>query len=79
MITNHASIITNYMISAKLEHYTYMVDLLGHLGHLQGAKNLIKAMPWKPDVVAWTALHGAYKIHGNVEMVEHVAKWVLEL
>jgi pentatricopeptide repeat protein len=34
-----------YMISAKLDHYTCIVDLLGHAGHLQEAENVIKEMP----------------------------------
>jgi pentatricopeptide repeat protein len=41
------SIITLYMISAWLEHYTCMADLLGHAGHLQEAENMIEAMPCK--------------------------------
>jgi hypothetical protein len=36
-------------------------------------------MPLKPNVAAWTALLGDCRIHGNVEMAEGVAKWVLEL
>jgi len=30
----YASMVTDYMVSAKLEHYTCMVDLLGCAGHL---------------------------------------------
>ncbi|KAH9564308.1 hypothetical protein CY35_04G018600 [Sphagnum magellanicum] len=52
-----------HMISAKLEHYTCMVD----------------TMPCKPHVAAWMSLLGACRIHGNVEMGERVAKLVLEL
>jgi pentatricopeptide repeat protein len=72
----YASMTTVYMISPKLEHYTCMVDLLGHL---QEAENMIKVMPCEPDVTAWKALLGACRIHGNVEMGECVAKRVLEL
>jgi hypothetical protein len=61
------------MISAKLEHYTCIINL-GHLGHLQEADNIIKAMPCRPDVTAWMVL---LRIHGTVEMGEYVAKWVL--
>jgi pentatricopeptide repeat protein len=39
------SMSTVYMISANLKHYTCMVDLLGHAGHLQEAENMIKASP----------------------------------
>jgi hypothetical protein len=30
----------------------------------------MKVMPYKPNVAAWTTLVGAYKIHGNLEMVD---------
>jgi pentatricopeptide repeat protein len=75
----YASMITDHMISAKSEHYTCMINLLGRAGHLQEAENMIKAMPCKPDVMSWKAFLGACRIHGNVEMGEHVAKQVLEL
>jgi hypothetical protein len=75
----HASMVTNYMISAKLEHYTCMVNLLGRAGHLQEVENMVMAMPWKPDVAAWMPLLGACRMHGNVEMAERVARRILEM
>ncbi len=75
----YASMVTDYMISAKLEHYTCMVDLLGHAGHLQEAENMVMEVPCKPHVAAWMALLGACRICGNVEMAEHVAKRILEM
>ncbi len=63
-----------YKISAKLEHYTCMVDLLGHAGHLQEAENMIKVMPCNPNMAVQMALLSACRIHGNVEMEEYVAK-----
>ncbi|CAK9256023.1 unnamed protein product, partial [Sphagnum jensenii] len=68
-----------YTISAKSEHYTCMVDLLGHAGHLQEAENMAMAMPCEPHVSAWRALLSACRIHGNVEMAECIAKQILEL
>jgi len=56
-----------------------MANLLGHAGHLQEAENMVKAMPFKPDVAAWMTFLSTCKIHGNVEMTECVAKRVLEL
>ncbi|CAK9193903.1 unnamed protein product [Sphagnum jensenii] len=75
----YASMVTDYMISAKLEHYTCMVDLLGRAGRLQEAKNMVMAVPCKPHVAAWMALLGACRIRGNVEMAERVAKRILEM
>jgi pentatricopeptide repeat protein len=54
----YTSMITDYMISPKLEHYTCMVDLLGRAGHLQEAENMIMVMPCK-HVPTWRALLGA--------------------
>ncbi len=39
------AVVTEYTISGKLEHYTCMVDFLGHAGHLEEAKNMVMAMP----------------------------------
>jgi pentatricopeptide repeat protein len=75
----YASMVTNYMIPAKLEHYTCMVDLLGRAGRLQEAENMVMAMPCTPHVDAWMALLGACRIHGNVEIAERVAKRILEM
>ncbi|KAH9538633.1 hypothetical protein CY35_15G017200 [Sphagnum magellanicum] len=75
----YASMSAVYKIFAKSEHYTCMVDLLGHAGHLQEEENMIKKMPCQPHVAAWKALLGACRIQGNVEMAEHVARQVLEL
>ncbi|CAK9252120.1 unnamed protein product, partial [Sphagnum jensenii] len=66
----YSSMSTVYMISANLEHYTCMVDLLGRAGHLHEAENMLKAMPCKPNAGVWRALLGACRIHGNVEMGE---------
>ncbi len=70
----YASMVMDYMISAKLGHHTCMVNLLGHAGHLQEAENIVMAMPYKPHVAAWMALLGACRIHGKVEMAECIAK-----
>jgi len=64
----YASMITDYMISAKYKHDTCMVNLFCSAGHLQEAENMVMAVPWKPNVAAWMALLSTCRIHGNVEM-----------
>jgi pentatricopeptide repeat protein len=75
----YSSMSTVYIYSAKLEHNTCMIDLLGRAGRLQEAENMIKPMLCEPTVAVWEALLGACRIHGNVEMGECVGKQVLEL
>jgi hypothetical protein len=74
----YASMNTVYMISEKLENYTCMVNL-GSAGRLHKAKNMIKLMLCNPDVVVWMTLLHTCRIHGNVEMGEHIDKGVLKL
>ncbi len=69
----------DYMISTKLSHYTFMVDLLGRDSHLHEVEIMVMAIPCKSQVSAWMALFGTYRIHGNVEMAEHLAKQILEM
>jgi hypothetical protein len=74
-----ASITTIYMVSAKLEHYTCMVNLLGCASHLQETENMMKAMPHEPHVSVWKASLSTCRIRGNVGMGEHVANQIVEL
>jgi pentatricopeptide repeat protein len=68
-----------YGVSSTVEHYACMVDLLGRAGHLDEAEDLIKTMPFEPNVAVWKALLGACRVCGNVEMGERIAKEVIYL
>jgi hypothetical protein len=64
---------------SKIGTLHLLADLLGHAGHLHEVENMMKAMPCKPNVAMWMALLIACRIHGNVQMGEHIGKQVLEL
>ncbi|CAN8298777.1 unnamed protein product [Cochlearia groenlandica] len=68
-----------HKISPKLEHYGCMIDLLGRVGDLQEAYDLIKTMPMKPDAVVWGTLLGACSFHGNVEIAEIASEALFKL
>ncbi|CAK9196087.1 unnamed protein product [Sphagnum troendelagicum] len=70
---------SRFSISATVEHYACMVDLLGRAGHLQEAEHLIMTMSCEPNPAVWMALLGACKRHGNVEMGERVAKQAMQI
>ncbi|XP_028762842.1 pentatricopeptide repeat-containing protein At4g02750-like [Neltuma alba] len=69
----------NYGIQTEMEHYTCMVDLYGRAGQLQKAQEMIKNMPFEPDVVLWSALLAACVLHSNVELGEFAAQKMREL
>ncbi|KAL8139449.1 hypothetical protein V2J09_005470 [Rumex salicifolius] len=66
-------------IEPTIQHYTCMVDLLGHSGKLNDAYNLIMKMKPTPDSGIWGSLLNACKIHGNVELGELALEKLVEL
>ncbi|KAG9154028.1 hypothetical protein Leryth_000536 [Lithospermum erythrorhizon] len=52
----------------KIEHYACMTDLLGRLGRVDEAHNLIKTMTIQPDEAVWGTLLSACRMCGNVEL-----------
>ncbi|KAK9083579.1 hypothetical protein Scep_030050 [Stephania cephalantha] len=73
------SIETAYNLTPKIEHYGCIIDLLGRMGRLREAYNLINEMPLAPNEVIWGTLLSACRVHKNVELGELVAKRMLEL
>ncbi|GMY17088.1 pentatricopeptide repeat-containing protein At4g02750-like [Fagus crenata] len=68
-----------YAIKAGVEHYACMVDLYGRAGKLEKAENLIKEMPFEPDVVVWGALLGACGLHSSLELGQVAAERICKL
>lgn len=73
------SMIQDYNISPKLQHYGCMIDLLARSGLFQEAMNMIKKMEVNPDVAIWGSLLSACTIHKNVQLGEFYVKEVLKL
>ncbi|WOL11625.1 hypothetical protein Cni_G20389 [Canna indica] len=73
------SMVNNYGIPPRVQHYTCMIDLLGHSGRLDEAYNLIQEMTMEPDSGVWGALLNACKIHRNVELGELALQKLIEL
>ncbi|XP_022720360.1 pentatricopeptide repeat-containing protein At4g18840-like [Durio zibethinus] len=71
--------VDDYGIQPTIEHYGCMVDLLGRVGLLEEALDLVETRALKEAPVLWESLLSACKNHGNVEMAEHVARKLLEL
>jgi pentatricopeptide repeat protein len=67
-----------YRIKPNVEHYQCVVDLLGRVGRVEEAEELIRDMPYVPGAMAWSSLLGACKVHGNVGHGKDAAGHVLE-
>ncbi|KAK8640094.1 hypothetical protein V6N13_138456 [Hibiscus sabdariffa] len=73
------SMVKNYGIEPRPDHYSCMVDLLGRAGKLIEAVDLIKKMPFKPHSAIFGTLLGACRIHKNLEIAEFAAQNLLNL
>ncbi|KAL0434138.1 UNVERIFIED_CONTAM: Pentatricopeptide repeat-containing protein [Sesamum latifolium] len=73
------TMVNEYGITPRLEHYGCMVDLYGRANRLADALELVESMPMAPNVVIWGSLMAACRIHGEFELGEFAAKRLLEL
>lgn len=71
--------VSDYKLVPNLEHYAVLVDLLGRVGELDTAVEVINRMPFSPTPQILGTLLGACRIHQNGEMAETVAKKLFEL
>ncbi|XP_030550021.2 pentatricopeptide repeat-containing protein At1g08070, chloroplastic [Rhodamnia argentea] len=74
-----SSMIQDYKITPKLQHYGCVVDLLGRNGLFDEVEALIETMNVKPDGAIWGSLLEACRAHGQVELGEIFAQHLFEL
>uniref|UniRef100_A0A9I9CX87 Pentatricopeptide repeat-containing protein n=1 Tax=Cucumis melo TaxID=3656 RepID=A0A9I9CX87_CUCME len=68
-----------YKLRPQSEHYGCMIDLLGRVGLVKEAEEIVHKMEIRPDVFACGALLGACRIHGNVDIGESVMQKLTEI
>lgn len=73
------SMVDEYSITPTLKHYNCMVDLLGRVGQLEKAEDMINQMPLHPDSQIWMTLLGACRIHKDATRAHRAAKHLFDL
>ncbi|OVA07506.1 Pentatricopeptide repeat [Macleaya cordata] len=73
------SMVRDHLIEPTVQHYTCMIDLLGHAGRLDEAYDLIVRMSVRPDSGVWGSLLNSCKLHKNVELGEQALERLIEL
>jgi pentatricopeptide repeat protein len=68
----------DHCITPSKDHYSCMIDILGHARHLEEAEKFIQNMPFEPYAIGWAAFLGAYIIHSNIELGSHVAEQIFK-
>lgn len=72
--THFEAMRTECGISATVDHFICMMDLLGRAGHLSEALEMAKALPFPPNQVVWHTLLGACRKWKNVDIGQQAFK-----
>ena len=76
------SMIDEYHIEPKPQHFGCLADLLGRAGLLEQAEKLIQELPYKNAkhiLPFWSSLLGTCRIHGNDQMVKKLERRIAKL
>lgn len=73
------SMTRDYHIEPTVQHYTCLIDLLGHFNQLDEAYHLIMQMRVTPDSGVWGSLLNSCKVHKNLELGELALEKLIEL
>ncbi|XP_057759517.1 pentatricopeptide repeat-containing protein At5g13270, chloroplastic isoform X1 [Arachis stenosperma] len=68
-----------YNVDPTIDHYNCMIDIYSRAGLLQEALEMIKSLPFEPDVLSWKSLLGGCWSHRNLEIAMIAAERVLQL
>lgn len=68
-----------YGLTAKVEHYACMVDLLGRAGHFDEAKNLVREMPVPPNEVVLGSLIASCSLHKKLDLAKQLMHDLVQL
>ncbi|XP_031504202.1 pentatricopeptide repeat-containing protein At4g21065-like [Nymphaea colorata] len=72
------SMVDDYGITPKIEHYGCMVDLFSRAGLVEKAFQFVRTMPIEPNTIIWRSLLSACKIHGKLKIGEQISKWLIK-
>lgn len=70
--------IRTFKITPRIEHYGCMVDLFSRAGKLNEAVNVIEKMHLEPNAVIWATMLYSCKIHGNLDLLKHVTRKIMD-
>ncbi|KAE8706954.1 Mitochondrial editing factor 21 [Hibiscus syriacus] len=70
--------ISEFCIQPKIEHYVHVVKLLGMVGQIEEAYNLILCLPKPIDSGILGALLSCREVHGNFDFAEAISLQLLE-
>ncbi|KAL3838594.1 hypothetical protein ACJIZ3_023185 [Penstemon smallii] len=68
------SMVKDFGIAPRIEHYGCMVDLLSRAGLVNEAMEFIHVMPMKPNPVIWRTLVASCRAHNELNLGERISR-----
>ncbi|VVA94020.1 unnamed protein product [Arabis nemorensis] len=68
-----------YGIDPGIEHYRYMLDLIGRTGNFSSATRFIEEMPLMPTARIWGSLLNASRNHSDITVAEFAAEQIFKM
>ncbi|KAF6136598.1 hypothetical protein GIB67_016054 [Kingdonia uniflora] len=78
-LKNYEEMIEHYRLEPRIQHYGCIVDLLGKAGRLEEAYGIVKTMKLEPNVIVWSSLLVACRLHKQFDIGERVIEQVLKV
>lgn len=69
----------DYGIKPGIEHYLGLIDVLCQPGHLAEAVEYVEKLPFEPTLEVWEALKNYARIHGDLDLEDHVEELMMAL
>nr|AFK43832.1 unknown [Lotus japonicus] len=70
---------SKYGIEPGVEHYMGLLDVLGQSGYLKEAEEFIEKLPFEPTLTVWETLKNYARIHGDIDLEDHVEELMVNL
>ncbi|OIW10179.1 hypothetical protein TanjilG_27930 [Lupinus angustifolius] len=70
---------SKYGIEPGMEHYMGLLDVLGQSGYLKEAEEFIEKLPFEPTITVWEILKNYARIHGDIDLEDHVEELIVSL
>ncbi|EFJ35648.1 hypothetical protein SELMODRAFT_79925 [Selaginella moellendorffii] len=62
-----SSMVGDFEIAPVVDHFNCVIDLLGRLGRIGDAQEIVLEMPFEPGTVSWRSVLSACGLQGNVQ------------
>ncbi|KAK7266060.1 hypothetical protein RIF29_18700 [Crotalaria pallida] len=73
------SMVQQFRVVPKLDHYTCIIDCLSRAGRFHEVEVILDAMPCKDDPIVWEVVLSSCRVHANLSLAKRAAEELFRL